>query len=166
MRGLGFREHGGLDRVEFVEVPEPSAGPGEVRVRVRAAAFNRLDRFVLAGIPGVPIERPHVLGSDVAGEVESVGPGVEDLPVGTRVLANPGLWDGTCEACRAGREALCRNYRILGEHTQGSSTEFVVLPRRNLFPIPTGWSFAQAAAVPLVFQTAWRAIRTIGATQP
>jgi NADPH:quinone reductase-like Zn-dependent oxidoreductase len=166
MRGLGFREHGGLDRVEFVDVPEPVAGPGEVRVRVRAAAFNRLDRWVLTGIPGVPIERPHVLGSDVSGEVESVGPGVDDLPVGGRVLANPGLSDGTCESCRAGEQSLCRSYRILGEHTQGSATEFVVLPRRNLYPIPEGWSFGQAAAAPLVFQTAWRALRTIGAVRP
>ncbi|HXQ94210.1 MAG TPA: zinc-binding dehydrogenase [Thermoplasmata archaeon] len=166
MKGLGFREHGGLERVEFVDIPEPSAGPGEVRVRVRAAAFNRLDRFVLAGIPGVPIERPHVLGSDVAGEVDSLGPGVSDLPVGSRVLANPGIWDGTCESCRSGQESLCRAFRILGEHTQGSATEYVVLPRRNLYAIPPAWSFADAAAVPLVFQTAWRAIRTIGATRP
>jgi NADPH:quinone reductase-like Zn-dependent oxidoreductase len=166
MRGLGFREHGGLDRVEFVDVPEPSPGPGEVRVRVRAAAFNRLDRFVLAGIPGVPIERPHVLGSDVAGEVDALGEGVVDLDAGARVLANPGLWDGTCAACRAGEQSSCRSYRILGEHTQGSATEFVVMPRRNFYPIPDGWTFAEAAAVPLVFQTAWRALRTVGATKP
>jgi NADPH:quinone reductase-like Zn-dependent oxidoreductase len=166
MRGLGFREHGGLDRVEFVDVPEPSPGPGEVRVRVRAAAFNRLDRFVLAGIPGVPIERPHVLGSDVAGEVDALGEGVVDLDGGARVLANPGLWDGTCAACLAGEQSSCRSYRILGEHTQGSATEFVVMPRRNLYPIPDGWTFAEAAAVPLVFQTAWRALRTVGATKP
>ncbi|MCI4326907.1 MAG: zinc-binding dehydrogenase [Thermoplasmata archaeon] len=166
MKGLGFREHGGLDRVEFVDVPEPVPGAGEVRIRVRAAAFNRLDRWVLAGIPGVPIERPHVLGSDVAGEVERLGAGVDDLQVGARVLANPGLSDGTCESCRAGEQSLCRAYRILGEHTQGSATEFVVLPRRNLYEVPEGWSFGQAAAAPLVFQTAWRALRTVGAVRP
>ncbi len=71
MRGFGFREHGGPERLEFVDIPEPSAGAGEVRVRIRAAAFNRLDRFTLAGIPGVPIERPHVLGSDGAGTVDA-----------------------------------------------------------------------------------------------
>ena len=62
MRGFGFQEHGGLDRLSYVEVPVPEPGPDEVRVRVRAAAFNRLDRFTLAGIPGVTVERPHVLG--------------------------------------------------------------------------------------------------------
>jgi NADPH:quinone reductase-like Zn-dependent oxidoreductase len=166
MRGFGFREHGGLDRLEFVEIPEPEAGPGEVRVRVRAAAFNRLDRFTLEGIPGVPVERPHVLGSDGSGTVDAVGEGVADLARGTKVLLNPGLWDGTCEACRAGDEAICRRYRIVGEHTQGTATEFVVVPRRNVHPLPDRLSFAEGAAVPLVFQTAWRALRTIGAVRP
>jgi len=166
LRGFGFREHGGLDRLEFVEVPEPVAGPGEVRVRVRAAAFNRLDRFTLGGIPGVTVERPHVLGSDGAGVVDSVGPGVEGLRAGQRVLINPGLWDGTCEACLEGDESLCRNYRIVGEHTQGTATTYVVVPRRNIHPIPETLTFEEAAAVPLVFQTAWRALATVGELGP
>jgi NADPH:quinone reductase-like Zn-dependent oxidoreductase len=166
MRGLGFAEHGGLDKVRFVEIAEPTAGPGEVRVRVRAAAFNRLDQFVLAGIPGVPIQRPHVLGSDVAGTVDGVPEPATGLRTGDRVLVNPGLPDGTCEWCRAGQESLCRSYRILGEHTQGSATSFVAVPARNLRPIPTDWTFEQAASVPLVFQTAWRALKTVGAVRP
>lgn len=165
MRGFGFAEHGGLERLAYVEIPAPVPGPGEVRVRVVAAAFNRLDRFTLEGIPGVPIERPHVLGSDGAGVVEAVGPGVTDLPVGRRVLLNPGIWDGSCEACRSGQEALCRNYRILGEHTQGTATELVCLPRRNVHLLPERMSFAEGAAAPLVFQTAWRALRTVGAVR-
>ncbi len=166
LRGFGFTEHGGLDRVGFVEVPEPSPGPNEVRVRVRAAAFNRLDRFTLEGIPGVAVERPHVLGSDGAGVVDRVGHGVDDLSIGAKVLLNPGMWDGTCDACRAGQEALCRTYRILGEHTQGTATMFVTMPRRNVHPLPGTMSFAQGAAAPLVFETAWRALRTVGATVP
>ncbi|HLM91537.1 MAG TPA: zinc-binding dehydrogenase [Thermoplasmata archaeon] len=166
MRGFGFAEHGGRDRLTFVDVPEPVAGPGEVRVRIRAAAFNHLDRFTLSGIPGVPIERPHVLGSDGAGEVDTVGPGVEGLRPGQPVLINPGIWDGTCEACTAGQESLCRNYRILGEHTQGTATSYAVVPARNVHPRPDRLSATEAAAVPLVFQTAWRAIRTVGATGP
>jgi NADPH:quinone reductase-like Zn-dependent oxidoreductase len=166
MIGLGFREHGGLDRVELVEVPDNEPAAGEVRIRLRAAAFNRLDRFVLAGIPGVPIERPHVLGSDGAGVVDAIGPGVNDLAVGDRVLLNPGLWDATCPACVAGLECLCRDYRIVGEHTQGTATESIVLPRRNVHRIPSSLTWEQAAAAPLVFQTAWRAIRTVGAVAP
>ncbi len=161
MKGLGFLAHGGLDQVSWVDRPEPVPGPGEVRIRVRAAAFNRLDRFVLAGIPGVPIELPHILGSDAAGVVDVLGPGVSEVAPGAEVLVNPGMWDGTCEYCLAGQESLCRNYRILGEHTQGSATEFVVVPERNVRAKPPVWSWAQAAAAPLVFETAWRALKTV-----
>ena len=166
MKGLGFTSHGGLDRIGWVELPPPEPGPGEVRLRVRAASFNRLDRFVLEGIPGVPVELPHILGSDAAGVVDRLGAGVGDLTMGAEVLVNPGLWDGTCEYCRAGQESLCRDFRILGEHTQGSATEFVVVPRRNVHPKPADWSWEQAAAAPLVFQTVWRALRTVGELQP
>lgn len=162
MRAFGFVQHGGLDRLTFVDVPEPEPGPGEVRVRVRAAAFNRLDRFTLEGIAGVPIVLPHVLGSDGSGVVDRVGEGVNDLAPGSKVLLNPGMWDGTCAACRAGHEALCRNYRILGEHTQGSVAPFTVVPRRNVHPLPDRMSFSEGAAAPLVFETAWRALKTIG----
>jgi len=166
LRGFGFLEHGDASQLTFVEVPEPTAGDGEVRIAVRAAAFNRLDRFTLAGIPGVPVERPHVLGSDGAGVVDSFGPNVEGLHRGQRVLLNPGLWDGTCEACQRGEESLCRAYRIVGEHTQGTATTYVVVPRRNVHPLPESLSFTDAAAAPLVFQTAWRALATVAATQP
>jgi NADPH:quinone reductase-like Zn-dependent oxidoreductase len=166
MRGFGFSEHGGYERLGLVEIREPEPGPGEVRIRVRAAAFNRLDRFTLEGIPGVAVERPHVLGSDGSGVVDRVGSEVEGLARGTKVLLNPGLWDGTCDACRAGREALCRNYRIVGEHTQGTATEFVVVPRRNVLPLPERLSFTDGAAVPLVFMTAWRALKTVAEVVP
>jgi NADPH:quinone reductase-like Zn-dependent oxidoreductase len=166
MRGFGFLSHGGLDRIGFVEVPEPTPGADQVRVRIRAAAFNHLDRFTLEGIPGVPIALPHVLGSDGAGVVDSVGEGVVDLAPGTKVLINPGMGDGTCPECRAGHEALCRNYRILGEHTQGTATTFALVPRRNVYPLPERMSFAEGAAAPLVFLTAWRALRTVGEVRP
>ena len=162
MKGFGFEEHGTFDRLREVEIPEPQPGRGEVRVALEAAAFNHVDRFTLRGIEGVEIPRPHVLGSDGAGTVDKVGPDVRDLLAGSRVLINPGLWDGTCEACKSGREVFCRNYRILGEHTQGTVTSHVVVPRRNVYALPAGFSAAQAAAVPLVFQTAWRALKTVG----
>ncbi|MCI4366731.1 MAG: zinc-binding dehydrogenase, partial [Thermoplasmata archaeon] len=115
------------------------------------------------GIPGVPIELPHVLGSDGAGVIDSLGPGVEGPPIGTPVLLNPGLWDSTCPACRAHQECLCKQYRILGEHTQGSAAPFVVVPARNVHRRPESLDVEAAAAAPLVFQTAYRALRTVGA---
>lgn len=162
MRGFGFAAHGGLERLAFVEVPEPVPGPGEVRVRIRAAAFNRLDRFTLDGIPGVSVALPHVLGSDGAGTVDLLGEGVGDLASGAPVLLNPGIWDGTCPACLEGHEALCRNYRILGEHLQGTAATYAVLPRRNVHPLPERMSFTEGAAAPLVFETSWRALKTVG----
>jgi len=162
VRGFGFREHGDAGRLEFVDVIEPTPGPGEVRLRVRAAGFNRLDRFVLAGIPGVPIERPHVLGSDAAGTIDAVGAGVEGRSLGDRVLVNPGLWDGTCDACLAHHESLCRAFRIVGEHTQGAAAPYLVVPARNVHALPERLGFEEAAAAPLVFQTAWRALLTVG----
>jgi len=161
MRAFGFEEHGGPERLAYVDLPEPRAGPTEVLIRVRAGAFNRLDRFTLAGIPGVRVDRPHALGSDGAGVVEAVGDQVAGLAKGQRVLLNPGMWDGSCDACRAGNEALCRDYRILGEHTQGSAAALVVHPARNVHPLPEPWTFAQGAAAPLVFLTAWRALATV-----
>jgi NADPH:quinone reductase-like Zn-dependent oxidoreductase len=166
VNGFGFADHGGPDRLGDVEVPDPTPGPGEVLIRLRAAAFNRLDRFVLEGIPGVPIERPHIVGSDGAGVVEALGEGVSDLREGSRVLLNPGLWDGSCAACLRGDEALCRSYRIVGEHIQGTMTERVAVPRRNVHAIPDSLPFPEAAAAPLVFQTAWRALLTVGALAP
>ncbi|MFY9716343.1 MAG: zinc-binding dehydrogenase, partial [Thermoplasmata archaeon] len=120
----------------------------------------------LEGIPGVPVERPHVLGSDGSGTVDRLGTGGSDLEVGTRVLLNPGIWDGVCDACREGQEARCRSYRIVGEHTQGTATSFVCVPRRNVHPLPQSMSFAEGAAAPLVFQTAWRALHTVGGVRP
>ncbi len=166
MRGFGFEDHGGFDALRFVDLPTPFPGPGEVRVRIRAAAFNAVDRFTLAGIPGVPIARPHILGSDGSGVVDSLGEGVPGPSPGSKVLLNPGMWDGTCGVCRAGNEALCRAYRILGEHTQGSAAEFVVVPRTSVHPLPERLSFGEGAAVPLVFQTAWRALTTVGNVGP
>ncbi len=166
MKGFGFTQHGGPERLDWVDVPEPFPGPGEVRVKLAAAGFNRLDRFVLAGIPGVRVELPHVLGSDGAGFIDSVGPGVTDLAPGKAVLLNPGRWDTTCPACLRGNEALCPEYRILGEHTQGTLAEFAVVPRRSVYPKPERLTFAEAAAAPLVFQTAWRALLTVGGLAP
>ena len=109
--------------------------------------------------PGAPqgaIHFPHILGSDGAGIVEEVGPAVSAVKPGDRVLINPGISCGKCAACRAGDQPLCRKYRILGEHVEGTAAEFVVLPEANLAVIGDSWSWAEAAAFPLATLTAWR----------
>mgnify|MGYP002260487884 FL=1 len=126
-----FREHGGLDRIEYGDLPDPVPGPGQVRVRVRAGALNHLDIFVRNGIPGIPVALPHVMGSDGAGMVESVGPGVTRVKPGDEVVLNPGVNCGDCEFCRMGEHSLCVAFHLLGEHVAGTFAEFVVAPAVN-----------------------------------
>jgi len=131
-------------------------GPDQVLVRTHAAALNHLDLFVRAGIPTLKLNLPHILGADGAGHVESVGSDVTDLEVGDRVVINPGISCGRCEYCLQGEDALCADYRIIGEHLPGTYAEKVAVPARNALKIPTDLTFEAAAAAPLVFMTAWR----------
>ncbi len=163
MKAAFFREHGGPDALRIGDLPAPVAGPGEVVVGVKAAALNHLDLHVLRGIPGLAIDLPHIGGADIAGVVAEVGPDVDDWAPGDRVIVNPGLSCGSCEWCDRGQHSMCRHYAILGEHRAGGFAELVVVPARNLYPLPADFAFERAAAVPLVFQTAWRALITRGA---
>ncbi len=170
MRGLTIDAHGGLDQLRVrSDLPVPSLRePTDVRVRIHAAALNRLDWWVLEGIPGVKIQPGWVLGSDGAGVVESVGSAVRDVRVGERVIINPGIVrDGcTCEYCRDGDQPLCLSYGILGEHRPGTVADYVVVPAANVRSIPDFIDFETAAAFPLASLTAWRMIVTRARVQP
>jgi len=155
VRAVLVEEHGGLDRLRWTEVADPIPGPGEVRVRVRAASINYLDTWVRRGIPGVKYPLPLIPGCDGAGVVEMLGAGVAGPAVGTRVALQPGLACGACAACLGGADNLCRDYGILGETRNGTDAEFVVVPAVNVMPIPDSLEFEAAAAFPLVFLTAW-----------
>jgi NADPH:quinone reductase-like Zn-dependent oxidoreductase len=154
MKAVFFRKHGGNEVLEYGDWPAPEVGPGQVRLAIRAAAMNHLDIFVRNGIPDVPL--PQVPGADGAGVIDALGGGVEGVGVGDRVLIQPGLYCNVCEFCRAGEQSLCVKFQILGEHVAGTFAEIAVVPARNVFPIPQSLSFEQAAAFPLVYQTAWR----------
>jgi NADPH:quinone reductase-like Zn-dependent oxidoreductase len=160
MRAAFFDEHGGPEVMKVDDRPDPRAGPGQVVVRVEAVALNHLDLWVRRGLPGLDVDLPFIGGSDVAGFVEEVGEGVEGWETGDRVIVNPGLWCGRCEWCARGEHSLCDDYGILGEHVDGGAAERVAVPARNLFEIPEDFPYEEAAAVPLVFQTAWRALKT------
>lgn len=158
MRAAFIRTHGGPEVLEVGESPEPVAAVGTAIVEVRAVALNHLDLWVRRGIPGLELEMPHIGGSDVAGVVHETGPEVEGWAPGDRVVVNPSLWCGSCDFCRKGEESLCRSFRILGEHVRGGAAEKVRVPARNLFRIPGELPFERAAAAPLAYQTAWRAL--------
>lgn len=164
MKAIFFTRHGDNSVLQYGDRPTPEPAAGEVRVAIRAAALNHLDIFVRDGIPGVPL--PQIPGGDGAGVVDALGEGVSGLTPGDRVLIQPGLYDNTCEFCRAGEQSLCVSYGILGEHVPGTLAEYVVVPARNVFPIPAGFSFARAAAFPLAYQTAWRMVVGRAALRP
>lgn len=158
MKAVTMRAHGGPEVLKLEELPDPSAGPGQVLVRVRAVALNHLDVWVRKGWPGLSLEWPHVPGSDVAGVVEAVGPGVAGIAAGDEVVLNPGVSCGRCEMCLSGQDVGCRRYAILGEHVSGGYAQHLAVPAANVLPKPRNLSFDEAACVPLVFLTAWHAL--------
>ena len=160
MKAVYFERCGGPDVLVHGERPEPVAGAGEVLVRVRACGINHLDMWVRGGLPGLELEMPHILGNDIAGEIVAVGAGVVNVVTGQKTLVNPTLSCGTCGACANGDDHLCRAYDVLGRKRNGGYAEFVRVPAANCLPYPENLSWEQAAAVPLVFLTAWHMLVT------
>ncbi|RDI94768.1 alcohol dehydrogenase [Meiothermus sp. QL-1] len=158
MRAVRMEARGGPEVLRYGEVPDPPPEAGQVRVQVRAVALNHLDIWVRKGVASPKLPLPHILGCDVAGVVEAVGPGVSGLVPGQAVVVNPGVSCGRCERCLAGQDNLCPDYQILGEHRWGGYAEFVVVPAANVLPKPENLSFVEAAAVPLTFLTAWQMV--------
>ncbi len=166
MKAAVFYEHGGPEKIQLADVPRPEIGRGEVLVQVKACALNHLDLWVRRGLPGLEPKLPFWSGSDVAGVVAEVGADVTAYRPGDRVVINPSLSCGVCEYCIAGVESQCVEFKILGEHVPGGCAEFVAAPASNLMRLPDDFSFEEAAAVPLVFQTAWRALITQAQVRP
>jgi NADPH:quinone reductase-like Zn-dependent oxidoreductase len=166
MKAVVFSEHGGPDVLRYAEVRDPQIGAYEVLIRVRACALNHLDLWVRRGLPGVPIPLPHIPGSDISGEVAQVGEKVAGVQVGERVLLSPGISCGHCVHCLRGNDNFCRQYTLLGYMVDGGCAEFVASPAVNVIPIPANLTFEEAAAVPLVFLTAWHMLITRAQLKP
>ena len=161
MRALTISAHGGTDRLEYRDdIAVPEVNPGTVRVRLHAASLNHLDVFTLAGLPGVSIQPPWIMGADGAGVIDAVADDVHTFAPGDRVVINPGLSDRTCEYCKAGEHSLCVKFRLLGEHHPGTFAEYITIPHHNVRIIRDNVSFDMAAAYSLAALTAWRMIVT------
>src|SRR5574341_55866 len=165
MKAAFFRAHGGPEVMEYGDLPAPQPGAGEVLVQIKAAALNRVDKWVRDGWPGLKLDLPHIPGSDGAGVVAEVGPGrpqASPLQPGDRVVINTSVGCGACDFCAAGQDNLCSQWHLLGETTRGTDAEYVAVPERQLLRLRDDFPFEQAAAAALVFQTAWHSLVTRG----
>ena len=158
MKAIRIHEHGGPERLVPEDLPEKPLRADEARVRLSAIGMNHLDLWVRGGIPGIRYPLPLIPGSDGAGVVSEIGSLGHGFKTGDRVALAPGLSCGTCESCLLGRDNLCGEYGILGETRDGTYAESIIVPVWNLIPIPEGIPFEEAAAIPLVFLTAWQMI--------
>ena len=161
-----IHRHGGPEALVYESAPEPAIQANEVLVRVRACALNHLDLFVRAGIPGMRFSMPHVLGSDIAGEIVEVGSLCRRVQPGWRVLLSPGLSCRQCEACLRGQDNFCRRFTTFGYGCDGGNTELLAAPEYSAIRIPGDLAFEEAAAVPVVFLTAWHMLITRARLQP
>lgn len=167
MHAAVIHEQGGPEVLSYEEIARPEPGPGEALVRVRATSINRLDLWARSGppvkiFPWTDPTFPLITGSDCAGEVAAIGPGVTNVAVGQRVVLYPSLYCGVCDYCRAGEQTQCPDYLIFGEHTDGAMAEYAVVQAHNLLPLPENVSFEHAAAMPIAYTTAWRMLITAG----
>ena len=168
MKALTISSHGALDKVHYrddVAEPEIRAAT-DVRVRIAAAALNHLDVFMVAGLPGISITPPWILGADGTGTVESVGTAVQSVKPGDRVVINGGIACRACEYCLAGETPLCVRFGLLGEHHPGTLAEFLVLPAANVRRIAADAPRPHAASFALAALTAWRMVVTRARVQP
>ena len=158
MKAVLFQQHGNIDVLEYGNFPTPHPGPGQVLVRLKAAALNHLDIWVRKGWKGLQLEYPHIPGADGAGEIAVLGEGVTNWSIGERVVINPNLSCGSCEYCLAGMDNRCNDWGLLGETTRGTYAEFIPVSSRNLLRMPDDFGFHKAAAAALVFLTAWHSL--------
>ena len=153
MKAVRIHEFGGPEALRYEEVADPQPRKDQVLVRVKACAMNHLDIWVRKGLPGVKL--PHMLGSDIAGEIVGVGEYVTGFKTGQRVLIAPMHFCNHCAKCVAGLQNQCPEFSVLGNAVDGGNCELIAVPAVNVIPIPDSLDFNHAASVPLVFLTAW-----------
>jgi NADPH:quinone reductase-like Zn-dependent oxidoreductase len=166
MKAARMHEFGGPEVLRYEDAPDPQLRKDQVLVRIRACALNHLDIWVRKGLPGVKL--PHILGSDVAGEIVEVGEYVSGFQAGQRVLLAPMHFCNHCAKCVTGLQNQCREFTVLGNGVDGGNCELMAVSAVNVIPIPESakLDFNQAASVPLVFLTAWHMLTGRAAIRP
>jgi NADPH:quinone reductase-like Zn-dependent oxidoreductase len=153
MKAVRIYQFGGPEVLTYEDVPDAQPRKDQVLIRVKACSLNHLDVWVRKGLPGVKL--PHILGSDIAGEVAEIGEHISGFKTGQRVLVAPMHFCGHCAKCVAGVQNQCREFTVLGNGVDGGNCELIAVPAATVIAIPAALDFNQAASVPLVFVTAW-----------
>jgi NADPH:quinone reductase-like Zn-dependent oxidoreductase len=166
MRAVIFNEHGGPERLVVTTLPDPEPAPGQVVVALETAALNRLDLAIRNGIPGVRVALPHVPGCEGYGRIAALGAGVTGWSVGDPVVVTPGSSCLVCEACAAGEDSLCRDYRMIGYQEPGCYAEMVTARAWQLHPAGQVLTPEEWSAFPLVYLTVWRMLTTRARLKP
>jgi NADPH:quinone reductase-like Zn-dependent oxidoreductase len=166
MRAVVLHEHGGIDKLTYEEHQDPVPGPDEVLVRVRACGVNHLDLLTREGRVASKVPLPHIMGSEVAGEVVGFGPHVRGLEIGASVAVATRLACGRCEYCVRGEENICLISRAIGLEVPGGYAELMAAPVANCVPLPPGMSFRDSAAFTLAGLTAWHMLVTRARLKP
>ncbi len=166
MRAARIHQHGGPEVLIVEDAPDPQIRPDQVLVRVRACALNHLDLWLRQGLPGRKIPMPHILGTDISGELVAVGDLCWRVKPGQRVLLAPGLSCRQCRQCVSGHDNECARYTLFGLMTDGGLADYVTAPEYAVIPIPDDLGFEEAAAAPLVSLTVWRMLFTRAGLKP
>ena len=161
MKAVRFHKFGDAGVLTTEEAPKPVIDANEVLIHLKAAALNHLDLWVRSGDREKNIPLPHIPGSDGSGTVAEIGNSVKNFKPGDNVLISPGISCGHCSYCLGGQDNLCRQYHVLGTLEDGTYAEYVKVPAINVIPVPPNLDIIQAAAVPLVFLTAWHMLVTL-----
>lgn len=164
MKAVRIHQFGGPEVLTYEDVPDPQPRKDQVLVRVKACSLNHLDLWVRKGLPGVKL--PHILGSDIAGEIVELGEYVTGFKKDQRVIVAPMHFCGHCEKCLAGLQNHCREFTVLGNAVDGGNCELIAVPGASIIPLPDLLDFNQAASVPLVFVTAWHMLVGLAGVRP
>ena len=160
MRAMRLHDVNGRTELRLdTDVPVPTPGAGQVLLAVRACGLNQVDLLTRDGQTPQPPPLPHISGTEVAGDIVAVGPGVSQWSVGDRVVLDPILSCGECSFCRVGSTNMCLRGRVFGVQTEGGYAQYTVAPANQLLRIPQGLSYAEAASVAVTGPTAWHMLR-------
>jgi NADPH:quinone reductase-like Zn-dependent oxidoreductase len=165
MKAAVFFKPGEPDQIQIAEVPNPQIRPDQILIQVKACALNHFDLLVLRESDLDTFNLPFWGGADISGIVSETGNRVSQFKPGDRVVVNPSLFCKVCEHCLAGEESQCDSYGIIGDTVPGGFVEYIAVEQENVLKLPDDIPFEVAAAGPLVYQTAWRALMSRAALQ-